>query len=287
MARHHELPSRSRQAETPRTFSEESSREGLAVSLRSAAKARLEIHVTRTSSKMARSVILLATIGLTSPAARAQDVADDGRVGIVLAHPIFDALSGVPYFWFDGQTGDVTSFRVAFPNVIYHARSWLQGWGGLLVTWTDKASGDTRELRPYVGVKIFVPNSAHIHLFDWTRLEWRRTTNTDDDTVTRVWRLRTRPGVEFPLSANAWKPGSFYGLANTELFVEHDFVDAVRFMSGAGYIRNDRLRIELQYVLELSRKSATDALAYSDNSFRLDFKFSLREGLLHSQQGPE
>jgi len=237
---------------------------------------------------MSRSVLLLMTIGLTSPPARAQDVADDGRVGIILAHStIFDDLSGAPYFWFDGQTGDVRSYRVAFPNLIYHATPWLQGWGGLIVTWKDQASGDTRELRPYVGVKIFVPNSAHVHLFDWTRLEWRRTTNTDDDTITRAWRLRTRPGVEFPLSARAWKPGSFYGLANGELFVEHDFVDAVRFMSGAGYIRNDRLRIEFEYVLELSRNSATDALAYTDNSFRLDFKFSLREGLLHRQQGPE
>jgi hypothetical protein len=45
-------------------------------------------------------------------------------------------------------------------------------------------------------------------------------------------------------------------------------------VSGAGYIKNDRVRIEFQYVLELSRNAATDALAYSDNSFRLDFKYS-------------
>jgi len=136
-----------------------------------------------------------------------------------------------------------------------HATPWLQGWGGLIVNWkNDPRSGDTRELRPYVGVKVFVPNSTHLHVFDWTRFEFRRTTNTDKGTVTRVWRFRTRPGVEFPLSAQAWQPGTFYGLANGELFVEHHFVDAVRFMSGAGYIKNDRVRMEFNYVLEPSPK---------------------------------
>jgi hypothetical protein len=86
-----------------------------------------------------------------------------------------------------------------------------------------------------LGAKVFVPNSAHIHLYNWTRFEWRRVTNTDSDTITREWRFRTRPGVEFPLSARAWQPGTFYGLANGELFVAHDFVGAVRLMSGGGY----------------------------------------------------
>ena len=88
-------------------------------------------------------------------------------------------------------------------------------------------------------------------------------------------------------SARAWQSGTFYGLANGELFVEQHFVDAARFMSGAGYIKNDRVRIEFNYVFELSRKSASDALAYSDNSFRLDLKFSFKEGLFHRQDGPE
>jgi len=241
------------------------------------------------SPRLALCRFVLAFIALHATNAHAQGVTNDGRAGVVFAHPTFlDQLSGAPYVWFDDQTGDVTSYRVAFPNIIYHAKPWLQGWGGLIVTWkNNEASGDTRELRPYVGVKIFVPNSAHLHVYDWTRVEWRRTTNTDTNTVTRVWRFRTRPGVEFPLSARAWQPGTFYGLFNGELFVEHSFVDAVRFMAGAGYINNDRVRLEFNYVLELSRNSPNDVLAYSDNSFRFDVKLSFREGLLHKQQGPE
>ena len=237
-----------------------------------------------------RFALVLVPVVLGAPRAQAQDVKDDGRVGVIFAHPTpLDAFSGAPYVWFDDQTGSVTSFRIAFPNIIYHARPWLQGWGGVLMTWkNNETSGDTREFRPYVGVKVFVPNSAQIHLYDWTRYEWRRTTNTDNNTITRVWRFRTRPAVEFPLSTRAWQPGTFYGLANGELLVEHNFVDAVRFMSGAGYIKNDRIRFEFAYVLELSRKSSGDALAYTDNSFRLDFKYSFTEGLHDKQvEGPE
>jgi len=243
----------------------------------------------QTVTTIALRICVLLLIALGSTTAHAQDVTNDGRVGVVFAHPtIIDDLFGAPYVWFDGQTGGVKQYRVAFPNMIYHATPWLHGWGGLFVDWKNGAtSGDTRELRPYIGVELFVPNSAHIHLFNWTRYEWRRTTNTDTGTVTKVWRFRTRPGVEFPLSTQAWQPGTFYGLANGELFVEHNFVDAVRFMSGAGYIRSDRVRVEFQYVFELSRNSSSDALAYSDNSFRLDFKFSLRQGLQHKQEGPE
>jgi hypothetical protein len=236
--------------------------------------------------RIACGVLALA---MGAAVAHAQDVTNDGRVGVIFAHPlIIDDFSGQPYFWFDDQTGGVKEYRVAFPNIIYHAKPWLQGWSGLYVTWTDNdASGNTRELRPYIGAKIFVPNSVHIHLYNWTRLEWRRITNTSNDTITREWRLRTRPGIEFPLSAHAWEPGTFYGLANGELFVEHGFIDAVRFMSGAGYIRNDRVRFEFNYVFELSRSAPGDALAYTGNSFRLDVKYSFKDALLRKQQGPD
>ena len=231
---------------------------------------------------------LVVLIALSAPHARAQDVTDDARLGIIIAHPIVDDVSGAPYVWFDDRTGGAKTYRVSFPNVIYRVRPWLQGSGGLIVNWTDdQVSGNTRELRPFAGVKAFLPNSAHIHLYELTRLEWRRMTNTENNTITREWRLRTRPGVEFPLSERAWQPGTLYGLANGEVFVEHGFVNALRFMFGAGYIKSDRVRIELNYVVEQSRQSSSDALANSDNSFRLDFKYSFAEGLHHKQEGPE
>jgi hypothetical protein len=235
-------------------------------------------------ASIAVRAFLLVGIVLGAHSARTQEVTDDGRIGVIFAHPIAGELSGAPYVWFDDQTDGVKTYRVSIPDVDYRARSWLHGVGGFLVNWTD-GQGNTREIRPYVGVKIFMPNSAHLHLYDLTRFEWRRITNTASDTITREVRFRTRPGVEFPLSARAWEPATFYGLANGEIFVEHSFVDALRFMSGAGYIKSDRVRIEFQYVLELSRKASTDPLAYKGNSFRLDFKFSFKHGLLQRQEG--
>src|SRR5215510_10961470 len=234
-----------------------------------------------------RFALLLVALG--APVAQAQDVTDAGRAGVAFSHSTpLDDFSGAPYLLFQDKTGGVTSYRVAFPNIIYHAKPWLQGWGGVLMTWTNnETSGDTRQFRPYVGVKVFVPNSAHIHLYDWTRIEWLRTTNMYNNTITRVWRFRTRQGVEVPLSARAWQPGTFFGVANGELFVEHNFVDAVRFMSGAGYIKNDRVRIEFDYLFQLSRKSSREALAYTGNSFRFTFAYSFKEGLHQKQDGPE
>jgi len=228
--------------------------------------------------------LLLAVVVFGAHSAHAQEVADDGRIGVIFAHPIAGEFSGAPYVWFDDQTGGVKTYRISIPDVDYRARRWLHGVGGFLVNWTD-GQENTREIRPYVGVKIFVLNSARVHLYDLTRFEWRRITNTANDTITREERFRTRPGVEFPLSARAWQPATFYGLANGEIFVQRSFVDALRFMSGAGYIRSDRVRIEFQYVFELSRKDSADPLAYSGNSFRLDFKFSFKQGLLLRQQG--
>src|SRR5262249_25906276 len=110
--------------------------------------------------------VVLLTASFMPRSAHGQDVTNDGRVGVTFAHPlIVDDFSGAPYAWFDDQTGGVKSYRVAFPNIVYHATPWLQGWGGLIVNWKDdEASGNTRELRPYVGVKVFVPNSAGVHV---------------------------------------------------------------------------------------------------------------------------
>jgi hypothetical protein len=242
--------------------------------------------------KVPTTVLCVAgLIAVAAQSAGAEDttpVTNDTRMGAVFAHPIIGDFDGKPYVWFDDQTGGVKSLRVSFPDVIYRARPWLEGWGGLSVTWKDnEASGNTRELRPYVGVKVFLPNSAHIRLYDLTRFEWRRITNTDSDTITREQRLRTLPGVEFPLSERAWQPRTFYGLANVEMFVQNNFVNSLRFASGVGYIGKDRIRLEFQYVALLSRKSSGDQLAYSGNSFRLDLKFSFKQGLINTLEGSE
>src|SRR5262249_34143465 len=110
--------------------------------------------------------MLAVLIALGAAHARAQDVTNHSRIGMSIAEPVGGELAGAPYVWFDDQTGGVKTCRVSFPNVICRVRPWLQGWGGLIVNWTDnQASGNTRELRPFAGVKVFFPNSAHVHAY--------------------------------------------------------------------------------------------------------------------------
>jgi hypothetical protein len=214
--------------------------------------------------------------------------ADGYRAELTLAHPIAGGFAAAPYVSVEDKTSS-TAFRVAFPVATYRATSWLEGWGGISVTWTDaEAPGSsTRELRPYGGVKIYVPNAAHVRLYGLSLLEWRRITNTDSDVLTSRMRFRTRPSVEFPLTSRPWQPRTFYGLANIEAFVEHSFVDALRFASGAGYIAKDRMRIEFQYVAKLTRNSPDTALLYSASSLRLNVKLSFSEGLLRRLEGDD
>jgi len=239
----------------------------------------------------AGSACVLSLAALFAREASAQESAafDEYRVEITLAHPIAGRFAGQPFVRFDDQTVATKVFRVEFPSVIYRATQWLQGSSGISGIWNqvEEPGSSTRELRPYVGVKVSVPNSAHVRLYDLSRFEWRRITNTDTDSVTREVRFRTRPSVEFPLSLRAWQPGTFYGLANVETLVQHGFVDELRFASGAGHVTRDRMRIEVQYVAYLTRKSPSEALEYSRSSFRLNVRFSLAEGLLHLLEDPQ
>src|SRR6185369_17095958 len=58
-----------------------------------------------------RFALVLVLVVLGAPGAQAQDVKDDGRVGVTFAHPTpLDDFSGAPYVWFDDQTNSVTSF---------------------------------------------------------------------------------------------------------------------------------------------------------------------------------
>src|SRR5262245_23769837 len=90
------------------------------------------------SHRMTVRAVAFALVVVGVLRAHAQDVSNDGRMKVTVAHPtILDELSGAPYFWFDYQSAGVKSYRIAFPNLIYQATSWLQGWGGLIVTWRD------------------------------------------------------------------------------------------------------------------------------------------------------
>lgn len=216
---------------------------------------------------------------------------DEYRFTFTLGHPIVGDLSGEAYgAIYDEVDKDTTSYRLSAPNVVYKANSWLQGWGGLIYIWNDNRAGDnSHELRPFVGVKAVAPNSAHLHLYNLTRFEWRFVTPEGRDTATLTKRLRSRFDVEFPLSARAWEPRTYFGSTDVEPIADltNGFIEDLRFEASAGYIVNERLRLEFQYTTQLTRQSSREPLAFGDNLFHLYVKLGLARGLIDTLVGPD
>jgi Protein of unknown function (DUF2490) len=254
---------------------------------------RLAVHSFLKSPQPCRAAVLaLAVLAARDANAQSSSSPDNQyRVSTYFSHPIGGRLSGALVFdFYETPENDSKTFRIRAPNLIYKVRPWLDGVGGLFTIWTrdDPSSGDSNELRPFVGAKVYLPNAVHVHLYDLTRFEWRRIDKSDDGIQWKE-RLRTRVGAEFPLSARAWQPRTFYGIASVEPFIDvnEGFVEELRFGAGAGYVRSDRLRLEFLYMEQLQRSAAGDPMTLSDNIFRLNIRYSFKEGLLHRQTSHE
>ncbi len=110
-------------------------------------------------------------------------------------------------------------------------RRWVQIWGGIVGLYTDnQASADKLEVRPFGGVKLFLPNHLKWNIYNFTRYEYRAI----EDRATHDWigssRVRSRFGVEFPLTPRerTWQPKTFYGLADVEPYNRFDRVQWIR-----------------------------------------------------------
>ena len=110
---------------------------------------------------------------------------------------------------------------------------------------------------------------------------------------THVWtaycRLRSRFGVEFPLTsrAKAWQPKKCYALADVEPIYRfaHHTIDPLYVRGGLGHVLNDRLRLEFIYYAQFTRPSG-GSLEYANNIFQVNIKISLAEGLLRRIHNP-
>src|SRR5262245_14213566 len=199
----------------------------------------------------------------TSPA---PSVNDEYRITAFPTHPLFGPFTGFGYLGYvEAVDKEVTTYYVGWPGVIFKPEQakWLEGWGGFRYLWNDVATGsNTHEFRPFVGVKLYVPNHAHVNLYNFTRFEWRHITTDDTDTTEHRQRLRSRFGVEAPLSARAWQVKTPYILSDVEMMYRPDahFMETVRTRAGVGYIANHHLHLEFIYHLQLSRKNPADPL---------------------------
>ena len=129
------------------------------------------------------------------------DLSSQFRFNISTHHEIVTNLTGFIHLdYFNNQDMGEQTFRIGWPGLTYTANRWIQLSAGLLTSYNDNNnSSDTLELRPYAGVKLFVPNDCNLHLYNFTRYEFRDTENLDTHQWTGVNRIRSRFGVEVPL----------------------------------------------------------------------------------------
>lgn len=161
----------------------------------------------------------------------------------------------------------------------------VQVWGGLISTYTENEnSANQLELRPFAGAKFFLPNEWKWNIYNFTRYEYRAIEDLDSHDWNNYSRIRTRFGVEFPLSSRerAWRPRTWYALVDVEPYFrfDKDTVDPLRVRGGIAYIINDQIRVELIYHAQFTRPSGSSGLEYTDNIFRLNFKLALDSRVL-------
>ena len=225
-----------------------------------------------------------------TPAASATD--DDNteprsgeyRVTVFPYHKITDTISGFGYLGY--VTNPDKDYKTDYLGwgVSYMSSPTTQWWAGLVGTFTDNLStADKLELRPFVGLKNLIPNSIKWNIYNYARWEYRSIQDRDTGNWDGYSRIRDRVGIEFPLASGeeAWKTGTWYGLADAEAMYRFDkhYIDPCRLRAGLAYIWSNRVRVELIYHMQWTRPGGGD-LKYTDNIIRLNIKVALNKGML-------
>jgi len=210
------------------------------------------------------------------------------RVTVFPFHKITDTLTGFGYLGY--VTNPDKHYRTGYLGwgATYTVNPHVQLWGGLIGTYTNnEESSDKLELRPFAGVKLFVPNGIKWNIYNFMRFEYRDIQDRDTGDWSGYSRIRDRIGVEFPLASaeRAWQAKTWYGLADAELFYRFDRsqIDPARLRAGIAYIASNRVRVELIYHMQWTRPTGNDSLRFTDNIIRLNIKVGLTKGRLLSR----
>jgi hypothetical protein len=215
----------------------------------------------------------------------ADDIANQYRLSIYPSYPIKGNLTGSGELTYTANPErDSERYYFGFPQFDLKLSKWVGLKGGLRTIYGDNSGkSDTLELRPWLGAKFNISNPWNWHLYNYARFEYRDTLSLDNGTWSDTFRIRSRFGVEIPLTERerAWKTKTGYGLADVEpsyRFDEHK-IDTVRLRAGFGYVVSSRLSLEFLYGAQLSRRH-NGGLQYTGNGFRVNIRFAFADGLL-------
>jgi len=245
------------------------------------------------NTRLAKIYLLCCMVSLLNVVRAGEGSEQDSEFRYTLFpyYKIADDLTGFSYLGYvDNPDRDYDSFYFGV-GANWQAEPWLQVWGGVIGLYTEnEVKSDLLEMRPFLGPKLFLPNDWKWNIYNFTRYEYRATENLDTDDWSGQNRLRSRFGLEVPLTgtANAWGPKTAYLIADVEPYYtfEKGQIDPFRIRAGLGYVVNDRIRVELIYHAEYTRPEG-GSLEHTNNIFRLNIKIGFQRGLLKGLLNPD
>jgi len=209
-----------------------------------------------------------------------QKINNEYRLTMVPTFPVSKKLFLTTYVGYVNNPGtNTTSYYIGAPFIVtYKPNEVVELMAGAFLVINKVTGGsDSKEFRPLAGLKLTLPNTNNLHVFNWTRYEYRSFTYDDKGLNNVKNRIRNRVAIEFPLSKNAWQPKSWYGLSDFEFFYtfEKGYFDRFRQRFGAGYVLNSQWKAELIYHIQMQKTSKDLNPVWTDNIFRLNMKWAI------------
>jgi hypothetical protein len=230
--------------------------------------------------KNACGLILIFCIISNGVKAQQQNINSEYRFTVVPTYALSNQLFLTTYIGYVNNTGtNTTSYYIGAPFIVTYKPNEVVELmaGAFLVVNKIKGGYDNNEFRPLAGVKFTLPNTNNLHVFNWTRYEYR-SFNYEDKSLNNVKnRIRNRIAIEFPLSKNAWQTKSLYALSDFEFFYtfEKGYFDRFRQRFGVGYVLDKQWKAELIYHIQLLKDSKELNPEWTDNIFRLNMKWAI------------
>ena len=215
---------------------------------------------------------------------RADDQSDEYRLTVFPTYALTEDKRwiGIGYVGYVENPEDDYQISYLGLGTIRRLENWGEIWTVLLNVRTDNQDApDINEYRPVLGFKNYFTRSHSFTFYNLARMEYRIQERDQPGNDTEYFRFRDRLGVEFALGQTETTPGSWYALADAELFYrfDRDMSDLARLRGGLGYVFNEYVRLELIYHMQFSR-SAGDSFEWTENIYRLNVKVSRHKGVL-------
>ena len=233
--------------------------------------------------------IILSSISILLPgvATAQEEIHSEYRVTLVPTYPVSKKVFLTSYLGYVNipYNNRVNYYLGAPLLVTYRVSPVVELMAGAFLVFSKLDGGrENTEFRPLAGVKLYVPNTNNMKIYNWTRYELRSYYYDNEDLNNVKNRLRNRFGIEFPLSKNAWAPKTWYGFTDFEMFYtfEKGYLDRFRERLGFGYVIDKQWKVELIYHMQLLKEGKDLNPEWTDNIVRLNIKWSIP----HRKHGP-